>query len=505
MADPYDDSPSGQAQGAGSTQDMKESSRGRSRSRSPVRNGGGSSSYRSPGRRSPGYRRRSPPPRKPNHAPAVSLGSAFAHKNVTLKKNLDALVMSTKSLLFTISGSVPSKSKVKNMLTPGKTDRSRGFGFIVMSTVEEATRCVSELNGVELNGRRIRVDYSVTERPHAPTPGEYMGLRRSDYGRRDKGALHAALVPPVLADTSMQERDLAGSISAAYQYYKELPPINPSTLTGAIDVIVIQRKDETGNIELACTPFHVRFGKWQVLRPSDKKVNVLVNGRAIPFNMKIGEAGEAFFVFETEEDVPEDLITSPILQATNPTELSGAVQKTGRFGAKEPSIGGNDADTKELVGGMEEQTEKQAKDEPVPEPDFFDLDATSTEQSEQHDIPPLTKLPPSTYGLPSSQPSTSLPHPNDTTASASHIKVPLNNVKDLAESAARLAKEEEKERIGLLHDKLTATQNILGNDMRFPSDDSKSQPGDEALPKHKKSGSPPPVAYLHDAVIDMAG
>ena len=32
----------------------------------------------------------------------------------------------------------------------------------------------------DLNGRRIRVDYSVTDRPHAPTPGEYMGHRRRD-------------------------------------------------------------------------------------------------------------------------------------------------------------------------------------------------------------------------------------------------------------------------------------------------------------------------------------
>lgn len=42
----------------------------------------------------------------------------------------------------------------------------------------------------ELNGRRIRVDYSVTDRPHAPTPGEYMGHRRSnnrDRDRRDRG------------------------------------------------------------------------------------------------------------------------------------------------------------------------------------------------------------------------------------------------------------------------------------------------------------------------------
>jgi transformer-2 protein len=64
-----------------------------------------------------------------------------------------------------------------------------------MATVEDATRCIQELNGVvssnyhtssiilsssqDLNGRRIRVDYSVTDRPHAPTPGEYMGHRRS--------------------------------------------------------------------------------------------------------------------------------------------------------------------------------------------------------------------------------------------------------------------------------------------------------------------------------------
>lgn len=71
---------------------------------------------------------------------------------------------------------------------------------------------------------------------------------------------------------------LRGALSAASQYYKELPPINPSTLTGAIDVIVVQRPAEEegneGQMELACTPFHVRFGKWQVLRPGDKKVTV---------------------------------------------------------------------------------------------------------------------------------------------------------------------------------------------------------------------------------------
>lgn len=37
-----------------------------------------------------------------------------------------------------------------------------------------------------------------------------------------------------------------------------------------------------------------------------------------PFSMKVGETGEAFFVIETSEDVPEDLITSPVV---SPTEV----------------------------------------------------------------------------------------------------------------------------------------------------------------------------------------
>lgn len=36
-----------------------------------------------------------------------------------------------------------------------------------------------------------------------------------------------------------------------------------------------------------------------------------------PFSMKVGETGEAFFVLETEEDVPEDLLTSPVVQAVD--------------------------------------------------------------------------------------------------------------------------------------------------------------------------------------------
>jgi len=42
----------------------------------------------------------------------------------------------------------PMISPLSDHLIPAQSDRSRGFGFIRMSTVEEATKCITELNGV---------------------------------------------------------------------------------------------------------------------------------------------------------------------------------------------------------------------------------------------------------------------------------------------------------------------------------------------------------------------
>ncbi|QLL30456.1 hypothetical protein HG536_0A02730 [Torulaspora globosa] len=92
--------------------------------------------------------------------------------------------------------------------------------------------------------------------------------------------------------------------------------INPATLSGAIDVIVIDHPDGT----LACSPFHVRFGKFQILKPSQKKVEVIVNGKSTNIPMKLGDSGEAYFVFETTSDldgIPQDLLSSPIVSATS--------------------------------------------------------------------------------------------------------------------------------------------------------------------------------------------
>lgn len=97
-------------------------------------------------------------------------------------------------------------------------------------------------------------------------------------------------------------RNLSESVSTAWN------SINPATLSGAIDVIVVQQEDGT----LCCSPFHVRFGKFSLLRPYEKKVEFKVNGVKQNYSMKLGEGGEAFFVFETSDTIPQSLQTSPL-------------------------------------------------------------------------------------------------------------------------------------------------------------------------------------------------
>jgi len=56
-----------------------------------------------------------------------------------------------------------------------KTGMSRGFGFVYFQRPEDAQVAKEETNGLEIDGKKIRVDFSVTKRPHTPTPGQYMG------------------------------------------------------------------------------------------------------------------------------------------------------------------------------------------------------------------------------------------------------------------------------------------------------------------------------------------
>uniref|UniRef100_A0A8C1X2J8 phosphatidate phosphatase n=1 Tax=Cyprinus carpio TaxID=7962 RepID=A0A8C1X2J8_CYPCA len=79
--------------------------------------------------------------------------------------------------------------------------------------------------------------------------------------------------------------------------------LNPATLSGCIDVIVVRQPDGA----LICSPFHVRFGKMGVLRSREKVVDIEINGEPVDLHMKLGENGEAFFVKETEGDQVQNI------------------------------------------------------------------------------------------------------------------------------------------------------------------------------------------------------
>jgi phosphatidate phosphatase LPIN len=61
------------------------------------------------------------------------------------------------------------------------------------------------------------------------------------------------------------------SLAKVFSNFKEFySEINGATLTGAIDVIVVEQPDGS----FVCSPFHVRFGKLGVLRSREKVVSI---------------------------------------------------------------------------------------------------------------------------------------------------------------------------------------------------------------------------------------
>lgn len=66
-----------------------------------------------------------------------------------------------------------------NLMTDRETGRPRGFGFVTMSSAEEAQKAVDALNGSTLDGRNLTVNEArpKTERPSG-------GAGRREYSHR---------------------------------------------------------------------------------------------------------------------------------------------------------------------------------------------------------------------------------------------------------------------------------------------------------------------------------
>merc|ERR1719354_232281 len=90
----------------------------------------------------------------------------------------------------------------------GHSGRSRGFAFIYYEDIEDATEARNKMTGTDLDGKKIRVDFSITKRAHTPTPGMYMGRPTQGSSTRGGGGGGGRrdYSPPPRRDYSPQQR-----------------------------------------------------------------------------------------------------------------------------------------------------------------------------------------------------------------------------------------------------------------------------------------------------------
>ncbi|CAN5442521.1 hypothetical protein BH18ACI3_BH18ACI3_10300 [soil metagenome] len=80
--------------------------------------------------------------------------------------------------LFATIGTVESATVVEDR----DTGRSRGFGFVEMSTKEEGDNAIDQLNGKEINGRELKVNEAKPRENRAGGGGGGYGGGGGGYG-----------------------------------------------------------------------------------------------------------------------------------------------------------------------------------------------------------------------------------------------------------------------------------------------------------------------------------
>ncbi|RVD93356.1 Smp2-like plasmid maintenance protein [Tubulinosema ratisbonensis] len=84
-----------------------------------------------------------------------------------------------------------------------------------------------------------------------------------------------------------------GLFSSVFTLYTE---INPSTLSGANDVIVVNNDGE-----FKCTPFELRFGKMDMFRITTRTIYLIVNNKMSDLSMTIVNNGDVLFLINQSE------------------------------------------------------------------------------------------------------------------------------------------------------------------------------------------------------------
>ena len=87
------------------------------------------------------------------------------------------------SAFFSQVGTVTSAKVIMDRAS----GRSKGFGFVEMSSDEEAQKAVDELNGKELDGRTIVVNVARPMEPRDNNRGGFGGGSRGGFGGGSRG------------------------------------------------------------------------------------------------------------------------------------------------------------------------------------------------------------------------------------------------------------------------------------------------------------------------------
>ena len=94
------------------------------------------------------------------------MGKKLFVGNLNFKTNDDDL-----RTLFSQAGTCDSAT----VMMDRATGRSRGFGFVEMSSDEEAQKAIQQFNGYDFQGRNLNVNEARERTPGGPRPGGYSG------------------------------------------------------------------------------------------------------------------------------------------------------------------------------------------------------------------------------------------------------------------------------------------------------------------------------------------
>jgi cold-inducible RNA-binding protein len=72
-----------------------------------------------------------------------------------------------------------------NLMADRMTGRARGFGFVTMSTPEEAQNAINALNGTSIDGRALTVNVAKPREERSGSGAGYGGGRRQFNGARN--------------------------------------------------------------------------------------------------------------------------------------------------------------------------------------------------------------------------------------------------------------------------------------------------------------------------------